>query len=123
MPQDTRKNEIRRGEVWLADLNPVVGSEQGGRRPVVVIQNDIANKHSPVVTVASVHGHDGGKLYPTDVLIKKGEGGTTKDSVALVNQIRTISKKRLIKCYGTVDAVTIKRIEEALKIHLGLIDL
>jgi len=123
MAKDSRKNEIWRGEVWLVDRDPVIGSEQGGRRPVLVIQNDIANEYSPVVTVVSIHGHDGGKRYPTDVLIKKGEGGTTKDSVALVNQIRTISKKRLIKCYGTVSDATIKRIEEAVKIHLGFINL
>lgn len=111
----------RRGDVWLANLDPVVGSEQGRTRPVVIIQNDVANEYSPVVIVAAVTTALGPKEYPTEVRVRAPEGGLKEDSVVLLNQIRTIDKRRMIERWGTLGPETSKRLDEALKISLGLV--
>ncbi len=111
----------RRGDVWLADLDPVIGSEQGKTRPVVIIQNDVANEYSPVVIVAAVTTALGPKQYPTEVRVRAPEGGLKKDSAVLLNQIRTIDKRRMIERWGTLGPETIKRLDEALKVSLGLV--
>lgn len=115
--------EYRRGDTWLANLDPVVGSEQGKTRPIVIIQNDIANEHSPVVIVAAITTAVGPKEYPTEVRVRAPEGGLKQDSVILLNQIRTIDKSRLIERWGRMQPETMKRVDEALKISLGLVPL
>ena len=112
-----------RGEVWLAGLDPVVGSEQGKTRPVVVVQNDVANQYSPVVIVAAVTSVANPKAYPTEVQVRGGEAGMKKSSVILLNQIRTIDKTRLIARWGKLAPETLRRVDRALTISLGLIEL
>lgn len=116
MPVRTHK----RGDVWLTNLDPVIGSEQGKTRPVVIIQNDIANEYSPVVIVAALTTALGPKEYPTEVRVRAPEGGLKKDSAILLNQIRTIDKRRMIERWGTLGPQTMKKLDEALKISLGL---
>ena len=111
----------RRGNVWLANLDPVLGSEQGKTRPVVIIQNDVANEYSPVVIVAVVTTALGPREYPTEVRVRAPEGGLKKDSAVLLNQIRTIDKRRMIDRWGMLGPETMKRLDEALKISLGLV--
>jgi mRNA interferase MazF len=115
--------EYKRGDVWLANLDPVIGSEQGKTRPVVIIQNDVANEYSPVVIVAAITTAMGPKEYPTEVRVTAPEGGLKRDSVILLNQIRTIDKRRLIERWGELTPETMGKVDEALKISLGLIPL
>jgi mRNA interferase MazF len=115
--------EYKRGDVWLANLDPVIGSEQGKTRPVVIIQNDVANEYSPVVIVAAITTAIGPKEYPTEVRVTAPEGGLKRDSVILLNQIRTIDKRRLIERWGKLTPQTMEKVDEALKISLGLIPL
>ena len=111
---------IKRGDIYYADLNPVVGSEQGGTRPVLVISNDIGNKHSPTVIIAAITSrvHTKAKL-PTHTAIKDFEG-LNKDSIILLEQIRTIDKKRLREHIGMLDSQQILTADNALLISLGL---
>lgn len=111
----------RRGDVWLANLDPVIGSEQGKTRPVVIIQNDVANEYSPVVIVAAVTTSLDLKEYPTEVRVRAPEGGLKKDSAVLLNQIHTIDKRRMVARWGTLGPETTRRLDEALKISLGLV--
>jgi len=115
--------EYKRGSVWLADLDPVIGSEEGKTRPVLVVQNDVANQYSPVVIVAAIPTSIGPKEYPTEVLVNAPEGGLRRDSVILLNQIRTIDKRRLIERWGDLGEETMKRVDRALEISLGLVPL
>jgi len=101
----------------------VVGSEQGKTRPVVIIQNEIANRHSPVVIVAAVTTAISSEEYPTEVLVRAPEGGLRHDSLVLLNQIRTIDKRRLITHWGRLSSPTMDQVDNALKISLGLIAL
>jgi len=112
-----------RGDVWLANLDPVIGSEQGKTRPVVIVQNNVANEYSPVVLVAAITTAVDQKEYPTEVGVNAPEGGLAKNSVILLNQIRTIDKHRLIERWGELNPATMKRVDEALKISLGLVPL
>ena len=113
----------RRGDVWLANLDPVIGSEQGKTRPVVIVQNDVANEYSPVVIVAAVTTATGSTQYPTEVLVATPEGGLKKDSIILLNQIRTVGKRRLIKRWGQLSPQTLQKVDEALTISLGMVPL
>lgn len=113
---------IKRGDVFYADLSPVIGSEQGGIRPVLIIQNDIGNKYSPTVIVAAITSQINKAKLPTHVEISGNECGLAKDSVVLLEQIRTIDKKRLREKIGHLDTETLKKVNEALEISLGLID-
>ena len=110
---------IKRGELYYADLSPVVGSEQGGVRPVLVLQNDIGNKYSPTVIVAAITS----KLYkaklPTHIELSSKEYGLTKDSIVLLEQIRTIDKQRLKECIGELKIDKMKEVNSALLISLG----
>jgi len=115
--------EYERGDVWLANLDPVTGSEQGKTRPVVIIQNNIANEYSPVVIVAAITTAVGPNEYPTEVRVGAPEGGVKKDSVILLNQIRTLDKRRLIEHWGRLSPETMTKLDEALKISLGLVPL
>ncbi|MFW6389894.1 MAG: type II toxin-antitoxin system PemK/MazF family toxin [Halanaerobiales bacterium] len=114
---------IKRGDVFYADLNPVVGSEQGVVRPVLIIQNNIGNKYSPTVIIAAITSKiDKGKL-PTHVEITTENSSLEKDSVILLEQIRTIDKKRLQRKVTHLNNDTLKKVNKAIEISLGLIDL
>jgi len=113
---------VLRGEVYLVRFDPVEGSEVGKTRPALVLQNDIANRTSPVTIVAAISSQfNPTHLYPTEVLIKAGEAGLTIDSVVLLNQIRTIDKARLLSLSGKVEPKTILEIERAIKVSFGLL--
>lgn len=114
---------VRRGEIYYADLSPVVGSEQGGVRPVLIVQNDIGNKYSPTVIVAAITSQINKAKLPTHVELSASEYGLPKDSVILLEQIRTIDKKRLREKICTLSSEIMEKVNEALQISLGLIDL
>lgn len=111
----------KRGEIWLVNFDPTIGSEIKKTRPALILQNNIANRYSPVTIVAAITSSTGGALYPTEVLVNTDEGGLKNDSLVLANQIRTIDKKRLIKRLGRIKPGTIRQVELALEISLGLI--
>jgi len=113
---------VKRGDVFYADLSPVVGSEQGGVRPVLVIQNDIGNRFSPTVIIAAITAQIQKAKLPTHVEIEAKSHGMEKDSVILLEQIRTIDKQRLTDKITHLDEDTMKKVDEALQISLGLID-
>lgn len=113
---------VLRGEVYLVRFDPVEGSEVGKTRPALVLQNDTANRTSPVTIVAAISSQfNPTHLYPTEVLIKAGEAGLTIDSVVLLNQIRTIDKARLVSLIGKVEPKTILEVERAIKVSFGLL--
>lgn len=112
------REDIKRGDIYYADLSPVVGSEQGGVRPVLVIQNDVGNKYSPTIIIAAVTSRIDKAKIPTHVELSS-KYGLTKDSVALLEQIRTIDKRRLKEKIGTIDESKMKSINQALFISLG----
>ncbi len=111
---------IRRGDVYYADLRPVIGSEQGGVRPVLIIQNDIGNKHSPTVICAAITSKMNKAKLPTHVELDAGTHHMVKDSVILLEQLRTIDKKRLKDKVCHLDPVILQKINTALKISLEL---
>ena len=111
---------IKRGDMYYADLSPVVGSEQGGVRPVLIIQNDIGNKYSPTVIIAAVTSQINKAKLPTHIEISGDEYGLNKDSVILAEQVRTIDKKRLKEKIGHLDEELMTRVNEALEISFGL---
>ncbi|MBO8157348.1 MAG: type II toxin-antitoxin system PemK/MazF family toxin [Bacillaceae bacterium] len=113
---------VKRGDVYFADLSPVVGSEQGGVRPVLVIQNNIGNRFSPTVIVAAITAQIQKAKLPTHVEIKAEKYGFERDSVILLEQIRTIDKQRLTDKITQLDNQLMDRVDEALQISLGLID-
>ena len=100
-------DEIKRGEIYYADLSPVVGSEQGGVRPVLIIQNDVGNKYSPTVIVSAITSKIDKAKIPTHIELKASECGLIKDSVVLLEQIRTIDKKRLKEKIGIVSKISV----------------
>ena len=114
---------VYRGEIYCADLNPVVGSEQGGIRPVLVIQNDVGNRFSPTVIVAAVTSQINKAKLPTHVEISAQEYGLPKDSVILAEQVRTIDKKRLREKLGQLTPDMMTKINQALSISMGFMDL
>ena len=111
---------VKRGELYYADLSPVVGSEQGGVRPILIIQNDIGNKYSPTVIAAAITSQINKAKLPTHIEINAGEYNLQKDSVILTEQIRTIDKKRLKDRIGQLDEELMKKVNEALAISFGL---
>ncbi|CAI6085858.1 type II toxin-antitoxin system PemK/MazF family toxin [Cohnella ginsengisoli] len=113
---------VKRGDVFYADLSPVVGSEQGGVRPVLVIQNDIGNRFSPTVIVAAITAQIQKAKLPTHVEIEAKEHGMERDSVVLLEQIRTIDKQRLTDKITHLDEEMMRKVDEALLISVGLID-
>ncbi|NLM45191.1 MAG: type II toxin-antitoxin system PemK/MazF family toxin [Firmicutes bacterium] len=116
------KVEVKRGHIFFADLSPVVGSEQGGVRPVLVIQNDVGNKYSPTVIIAAITSQIEKAKLPTHVEVDAKEYGLEKDSVILLEQIRTIDKQRLQDKVTELDERAMQRVNQAIKISLGLID-
>lgn len=113
---------VKRGDIFYADLSPVVGSEQGGIRPVLVVQNDVGNKYSPTIIVAAITSRINKAKMPTHIEIKGEEYGLSKDSVILLEQIRTIDKKRLKERIGHIDDTAIEAVNEAVSVSLGLMD-
>ena len=112
--------EILRGEIYYADLSPVVGSEQGGVRPVLVIQNDVGNKYSPTVIVAAITSKLSKEKLPTHIELDKDKYNLPKDSVVLLEQIRTLDKMRLKEKVSVLDEKTMQRVEIATMISLGI---
>ena len=110
--------KVKRGQVYYADLSPVVGSEQGGMRPVVIIQNDIGNTYSPTVIAAAITSRFSKANLPTHIEIH--ECGLAKDSIVLLEQIRTIDKRRLKAHMGELGAETMAQVDNAIKISLGV---
>lgn len=113
---------IKRGDIYYADLSPVIGSEQGGVRPVLVVQNDIGNRYSPTVIIAAITSQINKAKLPTHVELRGVDYGLPKDSVLLLEQIRTIDKRRLEEKIGHVTEDIIEKANEALLISLGLVD-
>ncbi len=111
---------IKKGDLYFADLSPVMGSEQGGVRPVLVVQNDIGNKFSPTIIVAAVTSKKNKADLPTHVEISADGNGLTKNSVILLEQLRTIDKIRLKERIGTIDKTRLPEVNEALSISLGI---
>ncbi len=110
---------IKRGELYYADLSPVVGSEQGGVRPVLVVQNDVGNKYSPTVIAAAVTSKINKAKLPTHIELPSSIYGLAKDSVILLEQIRTLDKRRLKERIGELNESTMVRVNEAILISLG----
>ena len=110
---------MKRGDIYMAQLEPVIGSEQGGRRPVVIIQNDQGNLHGPTVIAVPLTGSPKPHL-PTHALLPMGEGGLWRDSTALCEQVRTLEKTRLTRRIGTLGPTAMARIEKALRVSLDI---
>jgi mRNA interferase MazF len=117
--QTYMNKSILRGDLYYADLNPVVGSEQGGTRPVLIIQNDIGNKHSPTTIVAAVTSREEKPLLPTHCPLSM-KSGLERDSVALLEQIRTIDKRRLREYVGAAGKDEMRGVDRALALSVGL---
>jgi mRNA interferase MazF len=120
MAKNVKGSHLRRGEIYLVDFEPARGAEIKKMRPALIIQNDIANRFSPITIVAAIMSQFDEMLYPTEVLVKAPEGGLNTDGVVLLNQIRSIDKGRLMKRLGAVKRQTMRKIEDALCISLGL---
>lgn len=111
---------VKRGEIYYADLSPVVGSEQGGVRPVLIVQNDVGNKHSPTVIAAAITSQRDKSKLPTHIEVQADKCGLARDSVVLLEQIRTIDKKRLKDKMGELDLNSMNKVNTALSISFGL---
>jgi mRNA interferase MazF len=110
-----------RGEIYLVSFDPTIGAEIQKTRPALILQNDIANEHSPITIVAAITSQFDDKFYPTEVPIDSPEGGLTVNSVVLLNQIRSIDKQRLVKRLGRLTDETMILVDRAIQISLGLI--
>jgi len=111
---------IKRGDIYYADLSPVVGSEQGGVRPVLIVQNNVGNRYSPTVIAAAITSQQSKTKLPTHIPIEGHDCGLQKDSVVLLEQIRTIDKQRLKEKMGTIDDNSMSRVDNAISISFGL---
>lgn len=111
---------VKRGDIFYADLSPVVGSEQGGIRPVLIVQNDLGNRYSPTVIAAAITSQINKAKLPTHIEIAADQFGLTKDSVVLLEQIRTIDKKRLKEKIGRLDSIAMQSVDNALFVSFGL---
>lgn len=111
---------VKRGDIFYADLSPVVGSEQGGTRPVLIVQNDMGNKHSPTVIAAAITSQTNKAKLPTHIELAGRSVGLTKDSVVLLEQIRTIDKRRLREHMGRLDEGMMNRVDNAIAVSFGL---
>ncbi len=113
-------NLVKRGDIYYADLSPVVGSEQGGIRPVLIVQNDTGNKHSPTVIAAAITSQTGKARLPTHISLSALSCGLPKDSVILLEQIRTLDKRRLREHMGRLDEGVMHRVDGAIAVSFGL---
>ena len=111
---------VKRGDIFYADLSPVVGSEQGGTRPVLIVQNDTGNKHSPTVIAAAITSQTGKAKLPTHIELNAQSVGLSRDSVILLEQIRTIDKSRLRERMGKLDDKTMNKVDSAIAVSFGL---
>ena len=111
---------VKRGDIFYADLSPVVGSEQGGTRPVLIVQNDTGNKHSPTVIAAAITSQTNKAKLPTHIELEGKNFGLTKNSVVLLEQIRTIDKRRLREHMGRLDEGMMNRVDTAIAVSFGL---
>ena len=111
---------VKRGDIYYADLSPVIGSEQGGIRPVLVVQNDVGNKYSPTVIAAAITSQINEAKLPTHIEVNAQMYGLSKDSVILLEQVRTIDKKRLKEKIGRLDDELMNKVNEAISISFGL---
>ena len=111
---------IKRGDIYYADLSPVIGSEQGGVRPVLIVQNDIGNKYSPTVIAAAITSQQGKTELPTHIEVNGDSCGLAKDSVVLLEQVRTIDKRRLKEKMGALPNSDMNKINNAISISMGL---
>lgn len=111
---------VRRGDIYYADLSPVVGSEQGGIRPVLIVQNNVGNRFSPTVIAAAITSQKEKTNLPTHIRVQSSTSGLARDSIVLLEQIRTIDKQRLKEHMGTLDELSMNRVDEALQISFGL---
>ena len=111
---------VKRGDIFYADLSPVVGSEQGGTRPVLIVQNDTGNKHSPTVIAAAITSQTNKAKLPTHIELSGKSVGLTKDSVVLLEQIRTIDKRRLREHMGRLDDGMMNQVNAAIAVSFGL---
>ena len=111
---------VKRGDIFYADLSPVVGSEQGGTRPVLIVQNDTGNRHSPTVIAAAITSQTGKAKLPTHIEVPSPNAGLTKDSVILLEQIRTIDKRRLREHMGRLDESVMNQVDSAIAVSFGL---
>ncbi len=111
---------IKRGDIYYADLSPVIGSEQGGIRPVLIVQNDIGNKYSPTVIAAAITSVTDKNNLPTHIQVDAGQCGLAKDSVVLLEQVRTIDKRRLKERMGSLGSGDMGKVDEALSVSFGL---
>ena len=111
---------VKRGDIFYADLSPVVGSEQGGMRPLLIVQNDTGNKHSPTVIAAAITSQTGKARLPTHIELNAQSVGLSRDSVILLEQIRTIDKSRLRERMGKLDDTTMTKVDNAIAVSFGL---
>ncbi len=111
---------IKRGDIYYADLSPVVGSEQGGIRPVLIVQNDVGNRYSPTVIAAAITSQQDKTDLPTHIKITAQGSGLQRDSIILLEQVRTIDKKRLKERMGALDVGSMDRVDQALSVSFGL---
>lgn len=118
-----RKEDIRRGDIYYADLSPVVGSEQGGIRPVVILQNNVGNRHSPTVIAAAITSRKGKHKLPTHVNLDAPVPGLYRDSIILLEQLRTIDKSRLRGKVGSLGEDQMCKLDYALEVSVGLLPL
>ena len=114
-------NGVRRGDIYYADLSPVVGSEQGGLRPVLIIQNDVGNRYSPTVIAAAITSRLGKTKLPTHIDVHAERAGLSRDSVVLLEQLRTLDKRRLKEKMGRLDDEMMHEIDVAIAVSLGLV--
>jgi mRNA interferase MazF len=113
----------KRGEVYLVTFDPTIGAEIQKTRPALIVQNDVANRHSPITIVAAITSQFDEPLYPTEVLSQPPEGGLTIPSVVLLNQVRSVDKRRLVRRLGTLTPTTMERVDRAILISLGLVEI
>ena len=111
---------VKRGDIYYADLSPVVGSEQGGVRPVLIVQNDTGNRHSPTVIAAAITSQTGKARLPTHIELSANTYGLPKESVVLLEQIRTLDKRRLREHMGRLDEAQMQRVDNAIAVSFGL---
>jgi mRNA interferase MazF len=124
-PRQTKKQVSfpKRGEIYLVSFDPTVGHEIQKTRPALIIQNDVSNQYSPLTIVAAITSQFGTPPHPREVILEPGGNGLSKPSAVVLNQIRSIDKRRVIKRLGAIDAAAMKRVDAAIQISLGLIEL
>ena len=111
---------VKRGDIYFADLSPVVGSEQGGMRPVLIVQNDTGNRHSPTMIAAAITSQMGKAKLPTHIEVPAASSGLPKDSVILLEQVRTLDKRRLRERMGRANRAVMEQVDEAIAVSFGL---